>query len=152
MKLRRQLHFCLFFIIFLSLVVTTVMAGFSGRMPTSGVTNGMVLEYRVDGAEIESYDPDHSAYLGTLTPGARTLTVSGTAYMDDHYTYWGETVTGKFPADVYISMSRTSGGTGDGVKVCKKRSVLSPALPGKPLSRYQRADPRFCLDRRGFFY
>ncbi len=108
--------------LFLLLACAPAMAGFSGRYPETGDVNGMVIDYRVEGADFVSQGPSSYpntlATVATMTPGTGTLTVSGSLYMSG------------YPADAVITMTRTSGGTNDGGKLVEKKIHVNPGSPG----------------------
>jgi hypothetical protein len=114
----KQFQYLLIFLLLILLAFTPAMAGFSGRYPETGDVNGMVIDYRVEGADFVSQGPSSYsntlAIVGTMTPGARTLTVSGTVY------------TSEYSADALISATRTSGGTNDGGQQVEKKIHVNP--------------------------
>jgi hypothetical protein len=130
----KQFRYLLIFLLLILLAFTPAMAGFSGRYPKTGDVNGMVIDYRVEGADLVSQGPSSYsntwATVGTMTPGARTLTVSGTVSMDNQYIYYGETMSGAYSADAEILVQRTSGGTNDGGQLDQKKIHVSPGSPG----------------------
>jgi hypothetical protein len=128
MTMMRHLHYLSIFLLLL-LAITPTMAGFSGRYPETGDVNGMVIDYRVEGADFgsegaSSYQNTHYIY-GTITPGTDSLIVSGTVSMSGHYTYNSETISGA-SADATISATRTSGGTNDGGQRVEKKIHINP--------------------------
>jgi hypothetical protein len=118
----KQFRYLLIFLILILAAYTPAAAGFSGRYPDTGDVNGMFIEYRVDGADFVSQGPSSypntRAVLGTMTPGTRTLTVSGTVFTSEH------------PADADFTMTRTSGGTNDGGQMVEKKIHVNPGSPG----------------------
>lgn len=146
----KQLRYYLVLFLLLSLMVTPVMSGFSGQYSKWEDRTGLIIEYKVDGADLESQQEKDTGIdvLGTLTPGTKTLTVSGTFYVDDQYTYLGETIKGKNSADATISIDRTSGGTGDGGQLITKTIHIEP--PAKIPFSYSIQIPNSDLTDAGF--
>lgn len=146
----KQLRYYLVLFLTVWLIITPVMSGYSGQYSKWEDRTGLSIEYKVDGADLESQHEKDTGIdvLGTLTPGTKTLTISGTFCVDDQYTYLGETIKGKNSADATITMQRTSGGTGDGGQTFTKTIHIEP--PAKIPFSYSIQIPNSDLTDAGF--